>query len=238
MYCRSLILFGLSLIPALLPALAAAEETAQGGTPPVSSRGPYLSVEMSAGKPNDPRAAGVYEADMGLETGLRLGAGYAFEGLRLEAQLGYEAFLLNNLNPLPGSPLSEADTTGELSGLVMMANLFYDFGAPGGTRPFLGAGAGFANLKADYHGYYCSLLPFGCWDGEKVVGGSDTVAAWQGMAGISRPLSGGRGEWYIGYRYFGTGDIGLNVVGYGPVTQEGIQSHSVMLGWRWRFQSF
>jgi len=232
---HSLRLFGFLFLLPLTAGMAAAQQ-AEGGPPPATAQGLYLSVDFSVGSPNDPQADGVYEADLGLETGLRLGMGYAFGGLRLEGQLGYEGFTLNNVNPLPGGPLSESDTTGELSGPVFMANLLYDFGTPGGTRPFLGAGVGFARMEADYHGFYCSILPFGCWDGEKVVGGSDTVMAWQGMAGISRPLSSGRGDWYIGYRYFATDDIGLNVVGYGPVTQEGVQSHSVMLGWRWRLQ--
>ena len=220
------------------PPLAAAEEAAEGGPPPGPARGPYLSLEMSAGKPNDPQAPGVYEADLGFATGLRLGAGYGFDSLRLEGQLGSETFYLNNVNPVGGDAISESDTTGKLSGLVMMANLFYDFGTPGGTRPFVGAGIGFARMKADYHGFYCSILPFGCWDGEQVVDGSDTVAAWQAMVGLSKPMRNGHGDWYIGYRYFETADIGLNVVGYGPVTQEGVQSHNVMLGWTLRLQSF
>jgi opacity protein-like surface antigen len=117
-----------------------------------------------------------------------------------------------------------------------MANILYDFGKAGGTRPFLGAGAGFTNLKADYHGLVCFIII--CEEGEKVVGGSDTVLAWQAMAGISTPMSRGNGEWYIGYRYFGSDDLDLNVIGHGPVTQEGVQSHSLMLGWRWKIPTY
>ena len=215
--------------------LAGTVATGAAGSEPAPdpARGMYLSFDFSAGSPNDPLAAGVYQADLGLESGLRLGVGYSFGGLRLEGQIGTENFLLNNVNPVPGSPLSQADTIGDISGPVVMGNLFYDFGAPGGARPFLGAGIGFAKLKADYHGYYCFILVLQCWDGEQVVGGSDTVAAWQGMAGISWPLNRVRGEWYLGYRYFETADTDLDVIGYGPVTQEGVRSHSVMLGWRW-----
>lgn len=224
---------------ALLSGLAASPATTLAEDPgdrlsPAPPGGPYLSLDFSAGKPNDPRAADVYEADLGLEMGTRVGVGYDFDGLRAEIQLGYESFTLNNVNPLPGSPLSEADTTGDLFGPAVMANLLYDFGPTGGTRPFIGAGAGFARLQADYHGFYCFVLILQCWDGAKIVTGSDTVAAFQGMAGISRPLGNGRGEWYIGYRFFGTADLNLNVVGDGFVAQEGVQSHSVMLGWRFR----
>lgn len=219
----------------ILPCAAAAAGENAGGLPANKTRGVYIAVDLSAGAPNDPLADGVYEADLGFEAGMRLGIGYAFEGLRLEGQVGYESFVLNNVNPLPGSPLSEADTTGDLSGPVIMANLLYDFGVPGGTRPYIGAGVGFANLKADYHGWICFIL---CQEGEKVVGGSDSVGAWQAMAGISVPLSSGNGDWYIGYRYFGSADLNLNVVGYGPVTQEGVQAHSLMVGWRWLLPSY
>lgn len=233
MVLRRLRLFGLVFLVFHAPGLGVAGEM-EGGPPSESSGGPYISIDFSAGSPNDPQASGIYEADLGMEFGARLGVGYAFGGLRLEGQLGYESFTLNNLNPVTGSPLAETDSSGELAGLVMMANLFYDIGTPGGPRPFLGAGIGFANLEADYHGLVCFIL---CAEGAQIVNGSDTVAAWQGMAGLSTPLSGGHGEWFIGYRYFGTGDIGLNVVDYGPVTQEGVQSHSVMLGWRFRLPS-
>ena len=51
-------------------------------------------------------------------------------------------------------------------------------------------------------------------------------------------MSSGNGEWYIGYRYFGSNDIELNVIGYGPMTQEGVQAHSLMLGWRWQLPTY
>ena len=215
------------------PGLAGAQET--GGDPPPESSGSfYISLDISAGKPNDPQAPGVYEADLGMEAGLRLGLGYAFDSLRAEVQLGYESFGLNGVRPLPGSPLSGIDSAGDLSGMVMMGALFYELGAPGNTRPFLGAGIGFARLEADYHGRVCFL--FTCSDGEQIVEGSDTVAAWQAMAGFSSPNAAGNAEWFIGYRYFETANLGLNVVGLGKVTQEGVQSHSLMLGIRFRFQ--
>jgi opacity protein-like surface antigen len=231
---RLMRLFGIVFLLFQSPGLAIAEQT-ESSSSPGSLGGLYVSFDFSVGSPNDPEASGVYEADLGLELGTRLGIGYSFDGLRAEAQLGYQSFTLNNVNPVPGSPITEFDSSGDLAGLVMMANLFYDFGVPGGARPFLGAGIGFANLEADYHGLVCFIL---CSEGAQIVDGSDTVGAWQGMAGLSTPLRSGHGEWFIGYRYFGTDDIGLNVVGVGPVTQEGVQSHSVMLGWRFRLQSY
>ena len=235
MVSRRMQLFALVFLLFHAPGPAEAQEM-EGDPPPASSDGFYWSIDLSAGKPNDPQAPGVYEADLGMEIGSRFGIGYEFHWLRAEAQIGYEAFGLNGVRPLPDSPLTGIDSTGDISGLVMMGNLFVDLGAPGGgPRWFLGAGIGFARLEADYHGQVCWLLV--CSDGEQIVDGTDTVAAWQGMAGLSTPNKHGNAEWFIGYRYFATADIGLNVVGVGPVTQEGVQSHSVMLGIRFRFKT-
>lgn len=195
----------------------------------MTTRGPLVSLELSAGAPNDPTAAGAYDADMGFETGWRVAIGYGYENWRLEGQIGFEKFYLNNLNPQPGSAITASDTTGDLSGPLMMGSVYYDFGTPRGARPFLGAGIGFAKLKADYHGLVCFIL---CQDGEKVVGGSDTALVWQAMAGVSAPMKSGLGEWYLGYRYLETGDVDLYVIGDGPATQEGMKSHSLILGWR------
>ncbi len=45
-------------------------------------------------------------------------------------------------------------------------------------------------------------------------------------------MKSGLGEWYLGYRYLETGDVDLYVIGSGPVTQEGVKVHSLILGWR------
>ena len=235
MVARRMQLFALVFLSLHAPGLVAAQETG-GDPPPASLGGTYISFDFSAGKPNDPRAPGVYEADLGMELGVRLGLGYAFDSLRAEVQIGYEGFGLNGVSPLPDSPLAGTDdTTGDISGPVVMGALFYELGAPGGgPRWFLGAGIGFARLEADYHGRVCWLLV--CNDGEQIVDGTDTVAAWQGMAGLSMPNKHGNAEWFIGYRYFATADLGLNVADVGPVTQEGVRSHSVMLGIRVRLK--
>ena len=228
-------LFGLMFLLFCAPGPAGAQET--GGVPPPGSPGGfYWSLDFSIGSASDAEAPGVYTADLGMEFGTRLGIGYAFDRLRAELQIGYEGFSLNGLEPAPGSPWAGADwIEGGLTGPVMMANLFLDIGAPGGARPFLGAGLGFASLEARYQSnLYCFLICLGSDGGESVVNGSDTVAAWQGMAGISFPLGAGGGDWFLGYRYFGTDELGLNMVGVGPVIQEGVQSHSVMLGIRVR----
>lgn len=218
-------LIGAAVLAAtLLSGNAAAQDSPADTTAPASW---YMSLDMSLGGASDPVAGDAYQADHGLEVGGSLGLGYAFGPLRLEGQLRYESFLLNNLNPYPGSPVTATDTYGNLSGFGAMGNVFFDFGAPAGLRPFVGVGGGLLHLKADYRDIGCFIC-FG--GGPVVVGGSDTVTARQAMAGLRFPQSGGLGEWFVGYRYLKTDDIRLSIVGGGPVTQEGVESHSFLVG--------
>ncbi len=229
-------LFALVFLMFCAPGLAGAQEDENipqpASPPPASAGGFYWSLDMSAGRPNDPQADGVYEADLGMELGIRFGVGYRYHWVRAEAQIGYEAFGLNGVRPLPDSPLSGTDETkGDISGLVFMGNLFVDLGPPSGEpRWFFGGGVGLARLEADYYGQVCWLLV--CNETEQIVDGTDSVMAWQGMAGLAFPNDFGNAEWFIGYRYFETADLNLNVTGVGSVRQEGVRSHSIMLGIR------
>ncbi|MDH3231534.1 MAG: outer membrane beta-barrel protein [Alphaproteobacteria bacterium] len=224
-------MIGAAIFAAVLaPACGAAQETDDGRPAPVPA-GPepwYVSLDMSLGAVNDPLAEDVHGADQGLEFGATFGLGYAFERVRLEGQFRYESFQLDNLYAFSDSPIAP----GDLWGFGVMGNVSYDFGAPGGVRPFLGIGAGFLHLTADYREDNCFIF---CSVGPRVVRGSDTVAAGQAMAGLSVPLTAGVGDWFIGYRFLATDDIGLNVDGAGPVTLGGVKSHSVMVGVRYRF---
>ncbi|MDH3231233.1 MAG: outer membrane beta-barrel protein [Alphaproteobacteria bacterium] len=214
----------------LVPACGATQETDDGQPPPVpGGREPwYVSLDMSMGAVNDPLAEDRYGADQGSEFGAALGLGYRFERVRLEGQFRYENFILNSFDLFVSSPITAAD----LWGFGLTGNVFYDFGVPGGVRPFVGVGAGFFHLKADYREINCLIF---CSVEPRVVRGTDTVAAGQAMAGISFPWAAGSGEWFIGYRFLATDDIGVDVIGVGPVTQRGVKSHSVMLGARYQF---
>lgn len=206
---------------------AAAQETAGGGT--------YLIFGATTGKTNNPRARPAYMADLGLEFGMQMGLGYAYRGFRLEGQVGYEAFFLNNVLPGSGTVLSDTDIYGKATGPVAMANLFFRPGGAGTFQPFVGAGIGVASLTTDFRGDFCSVPLATCFTNTKLVGGKETVGAWQWAIGMSKLATDGNSELVIGYRYFTTRDIDVDVAGYGTVLQDGVESHSLMLSWRWYF---
>ncbi len=215
----------------LVSASASAQTTDVGQPSPVAPRSWYVALGTTLGAVNDPVAEDIYRADLGLEVGGGISVGRTIGRIRLEAQLSYENFVLNNLNPFPGSPITATDTVGDLYGAGMMGNVVYELGAQEGIRPFVGIGGGFLHLKADYREIGCALCFTG---GPLVVGGSDTVAAGQAMAGLAFPLGGGSGSNLIGYRFLKTDEIRLEVVGAGPVTQDGVTSHSFLVGFLFR----
>nr|AHM02042.1 surface antigen msp4 family protein [uncultured miscellaneous Crenarchaeota group] len=197
--------------------------------------GPYVILGATAGKANNPRGRPEYKADLGLELGGQIGLGYAYRALRLEAQAGYEAFFLDSLNPASGGSLYNVDGYGKVSGPVAMLNLFFRPGEPDSMNPFVGAGIGFANLNTKFKGDFCSVPLSACFSNERIASGNETVQAWQWVIGMSKMSRYKNSELFIGYRYFTTKDFSTNLAGYGPVTQDGVESHSLMLAMRWYF---
>lgn len=105
-------------------------------------------------------------------------AGYAFKnGFRVEAEGAYRQ---NDLS----------DIKGDATATAAMANLYYDFNRDGAIQPYVGIGVGGA--KIDVSGAAASLVTFD---------DNDTVAAYQGMAGVAIPLT-DRLDLDVGYRYF------------------------------------
>jgi len=197
--------------------------------------GAYMLLGATAGKTNNPRAWPTYKADFGLELGAQLGLGYAYRGWRVEAQVGYEAFLLDNLAPAAGAGLSGVDGYGKTTGPVAMASLFFRPGEAGTFQPFVGAGIGLARLNTEFKGDFCSAAQATCYTNARIAGGSDTVEAWQWAIGMSKLSWDESREVVVGYRYFSTRDYQVELVDSGPVTQDGLESHSLMLSMRWYF---
>ncbi|MGN6620887.1 MAG: outer membrane protein, partial [Sphingomonas sp.] len=119
--------------------------------------------------------------------------GYDFGAFRLEAEVGYQHASLDSYASTLTTP---AYTTGGLltaapagtynyaggstSALSFMVNGLLDFGSDDGIQGFVGGGAGVARIKAS--GYALNTNgPF--------LDDSDTVFAWQGIAGIRAPIS-------------------------------------------------
>lgn len=218
----SLILYALSV-----PGLAVAREMPP---PPAAAGGLYFSGELALGGARGTAAPGIYEASIDYASGLSGGIGYRMGPVRLEGQLRYDHFDVSSMNPVAGSPMGSPETGVNFGGWGLMGNVFYDIGSVGKVRPYLGAGMGFVDMSAQEEDFkFCFIV---CLEDSPVVTGSDTVTAWQAMAGLTIPASWTGGEWQVGYRYYRTGDMEFQLEGYGPIHQDGLESHSVTFGIR------
>lgn len=152
--------------------------------------------------------------------------GYALSGalgldfgiLRLEGEAFYNEYSLDTIE-IAGF---DADADGAFKTLAGMGNLFIDLPLAAVT-PFIGAGIGYAEVKADDFQV----------GGAPLVDDSDTVMAWQlraGMAFSIFPMT----DMTIGYRYFVTEDLEMSNA-LGDVDVEKLKSHIFELGLRFTF---
>ena len=130
------------------------------------------------------------EMDMEAGLGALVAGGFEFESrLRGEIELGYRKLDIDKVT-YPGGHSSDID--GDVSTISLMANGYYTFEV-GPVRPYLGGGVGLARHK----GTDATESP--------ESSGKDTLLAYQGMAGVSLPLT-ETIEARLGYRYFATAD--------------------------------
>jgi outer membrane protein OmpA-like peptidoglycan-associated protein/outer membrane protein W len=218
----SALLFPVAAVATAAPAIAADDMSADAG--------PYGSLAGGASQPRDQDFAGSeLEFDNG---GLGLASlGYAFaNGLRPELEFAYR----NNDIETAGS-----SSSGHEDAQAYMANLWYDFPAPGFAprlRPYLGGGAGSASVQ---------LEDVGASNGAQFSDRDDAVA-YQGGAGLgyqaTRHL-----VLSVGYRYLETEKTRFDVPGssgggaFGPsatppsTVESRYRSDGVLAGLRYTF---
>jgi len=133
-----------------------------------------------------------------------VGAGYDLgNGFRAEGELAYLD------SDLKGPAGGDAKTLGGF------ANVYYDFNRQGAIQPFLGAGVGFANVKAD----------------NRLVDDDDTGFAYQAKAGVAYKVN-DRWTGELAYRYVNVADVKL---GSGLDRYDGdFSSQAVTLGVRYK----
>lgn len=115
------------------------------------------------------------------------------------------------------------DIGGDVTSLAGMANVYYDAPLGWAIRPYVGAGVGVARIDAE--------LSLGAL---RLVDETDTVLAWQVMAGLSYPAT-ERVSLSVGYRYFATQDAELSETVGGRTFDSEYRSHNVELGVRFSF---
>lgn len=158
--------------------------------------------------------------------------GYAHpSGFRGEIALGYRAQDIDTLTITNDGGLGVALGIGSLNGLATsnfngdvetfsaMANAFYDIDFGSKFKPFVGVGVGTALISVDLSGLSTQL-----------VDDSDTVFAYQGMAGVSYEFNETVTASLL-YNYFATTDPSFTDEAGGPFDSE-YASHSIMVGLR------
>ncbi len=138
---------------------------------------------------------------------------------RIEAEGGYHTVGLDSyvLNGTPGT------SSGRTSAWSYMGNLYYDFRNASRWTPYMGAGAGGADVKLSKT------------SGLGNTSDHDNVFAYQFMAGLSyAPQSIPLTEWNLGYRYFATQNPEF-ATATGPIKLTDYNAHNVEVGAKFRF---
>jgi len=156
--------------------------------------------------------------------------GYRLGPVRLEGDFNTHFYRVGSLDLGLASPFATADYAGAVRATNLMANLYVDLPAAGKMRPYLGAGYGVAWVEAEYNESVCFIYCFST--SNAVVDDSDRTTAWQATIGASIGTASPDREWYMGYRYYETGDLDFRTLSGVPFQQEGIQDHAFMVGFR------
>jgi len=140
-----------------------------------------------------------------------------------------------NQNPGRWNTNQYTATKSELVGLV---NAFVDLGTWWCIAPYIGAGAGFAQIKIDHFRDTNVMQGAGGWADQ----GTKSNFAWALHAGLAYKVT-ERFAIELGYRYLnvGNGESGILLNQdptvfpntFAPVTFHNIQSHDIILGMRW-----
>ena len=164
--------------------------------------------------------------------------GYDFGGFRVETEVGYRSATVDgytstvttprytSTGAIAATPAGSYDYAGgRTSALSFMLNGLLDFGDDDGIQGFVGGGVGVARVKANY-----ALNTRG-----NFVDDSDTVFAWQGLAGVRAPLT-DHIDATLKYRFFNADNVKL--VDVTNRTFDGrFRSHSILGGVTYNFGS-
>ncbi len=227
-------------VPLTTGAMADHEQTPRYDPPPPPesadsdwSAGFYYVADFSLGDTEDPGTSADATVETDLTLGVGLGFGYRLGPVRLEAQYKSDYHRVYDVEIGATSPLAPGDYAGRLTVESGMANVYFDLPAAGNMRPYLGAGFGFADIKANYNENSCFFIF--CSTVNELVSDRDWAWARQAMAGFSHRVEGSNSEFFIGYRYYETDALTLRATDGTPFIQDKLQSHTFDIGIRWFF---
>jgi outer membrane protein OmpA-like peptidoglycan-associated protein len=204
----------IAMLLAALPAAAQKRAEYLDGIYVGGSVGVHRTRDADIGRNGQASATGFKTGAAGVAT-----VGYGFgNGLRAELELGHRAGKVDSIAN------GGAGAGGKLDATSLMGNVLYDFATGGPLIPYVGAGLGGARLKAS---------DIGPEIGGARVSGSDTVVAYQGIAGLDLRVS---DQFAVGasYRYFATGKADI-ATSAGDRASVPYRDHAVLLGLRYAF---
>lgn len=210
-------------------AVAAAARADDSGPDLTLSNGWYVAGSAGlAFYQNSANRSGTTSFDLSTDPGFAVTGAVGKElgnGFRAEGELGYRQFAMDHgtVYRPGGMGISTGSASGNANAFSVMGNGYHDFSTNGPIKPYVGAGIGVARVAL-------SDVTVG---GANAVNDSDTVFAYQGMAGFSYQLT-PRATVYTGYRYFATLDPRFNDAAGQRITSE-FASNNVELGYRLAF---
>lgn len=162
--------------------------------------------------------------------------GYRFgNGLRVDAEVGYSRQGFDSLQIRADGGLGAAfgvgslngltlKTTGHVSALRLLGNLWYDLDLGGPVKPYAGGGVGAARIAATNVAV----------SGVTIVNGSDTVFAFQLGAGLGYEIL-PAAILSLDYRYFQAVDPKFTDLVLGTSFRSEYRAHDIRLGARYQF---
>jgi outer membrane protein OmpA-like peptidoglycan-associated protein/opacity protein-like surface antigen len=159
--------------------------------------------------------------------------GYDLGVFRLEAEVGYRSANVTGLRSTVRLPVAGGAVTvpagnfdragGQTSALSFMVNGLWDFGDDDGVQGFVGPGLGVARVKSR----------LGLSTRGNFLDDSDTVVAWQAIAGVRAPISDNI-DVSLKYRFFNAPGVEL-VDSSGRQFYGRFRSHSILGGLTFNF---
>jgi len=157
----------------------------------------------------------------GLEESFKIGgiadlsAGYA-TAMGLRAELEFAWRWRNAIDSTESATPALRDLSGKSSSIAFMGNVLYDVNVGMPFTPYIGVGAGLAEVRHSLNG----------------VSDKDWVFAYQGIVGASYAVTDNVAV-TLDYRYFATQDPEFDL---GPVTSKGeYRNHTILAGLRYSF---
>ena len=195
-----------------------------------------IHFDITTGTTNTKDAAQV-DHEYGYDVGGNVG--YDFGMFRIEAEVGYKSAAVDAWRSTVATPLFTASGAaqpggarpgtyggagGKTTALSFMLNGMLDFGDDDGLQGFVGGGVGVARVKAQ---------KYALSRGDSFLDDSDTVFAWQAIAGVRAPITDNI-DATLKYRFFNAENVKLVDVS-GRTLDGRFRSHSLLGGVTFNF---